>query len=468
VTTFAAIDVGSNATRFATLKVSECGVPEPLQLQRFSIRLGADVFAQGSLGPAIRATLREAFVTMAAAMRERGVTRYRAVATSAMRDAKNSAEVVAELTAASGLNLEIISGLEESELARDALVRAMGSVPAGAVIADLGGGSLELDRPGSKRGRSLPLGTVRLLQRFPHLRQPAAAAALEAVRAELRQDLARGWPRAPKTPVAVGTGGNLELLAQLVGDTRATMPQIVLPRLPEFLHTVAAMPVEERIAQYKLRPDRADLIVPATLVILALHDWLGLKTLVVPKTGLRDALLYAMATAAADSTAVSAGRPDGEKAWQRRSRRAERWLHPLFEKLTPLHGLFPAALVPLRVAHAAWAWGCHESPAAPLAPAREALTGNAALSPSVRALAQEILVTLDGPAAPHPPSPAAKLAALVRIADCAAASTGLPKFTVDLLVHPATLTLPVTLAMPPPERTYLGQVFDRPLILSDR
>ena len=117
----AAIDVGSNATRLTILQVDACGVERARIAHRYPMRLGGDVFAHGEVGPAMAEALVDTFVAIASLLDEREVVAYRAVATSAMREARNAAELVRRIFAASGITLEVISGAQEGRLAQTAL-----------------------------------------------------------------------------------------------------------------------------------------------------------------------------------------------------------------------------------------------------------------------------------------------------------------------------------------------------------
>ena len=156
----AAVDVGSNAIRLIVVEVV-AGGSRTLDEQRYALRLGSDVFACGRLSANTIAELQAIFSDIAARLARYGVTRYRAVATSALRDAQNASAVVEALRASSGVVLEVIDGNEEARLMRRALLRAVGEPPSGMLLIDLGGGSLELARGPLQRSVSLPFGTVR-------------------------------------------------------------------------------------------------------------------------------------------------------------------------------------------------------------------------------------------------------------------------------------------------------------------
>ncbi len=291
----AAVDVGSNAIRLAIARVGPAGLVLPAQTQRYALRLGADVFSGGRLRPATVRRLLEVFADIAARLER--IDCYRAVATSAMRDAENGAQIAALIRERSGVTLEVISGTEEGRLARAALVRAGGELPRGSLLVDLGGGSLELTKVGQRRGVSLPIGSVRLLRRHPWLGGRLSEAQLERARRLVVTELERRVPRPGRPRLAVGTGGALEILAKLA-PAAGKAPGIDLAALPALTAHLARLSPKERMRRYGLRQDRADVIVPAALCIEALSRRFALRTFVVPGTGLREGILHDLAAEA--------------------------------------------------------------------------------------------------------------------------------------------------------------------------
>ena len=350
--TYAAIDVGSNATRLSLQSVSANGVVSEAEFHRYPVRLGADVFATGSIGAVRGPQLLEACNGMAQLLASRGVSHYRAVATAAMRDAANGAQYVQQIKETYGIALEIIAGTEESRLSRSALLRAVGTVPADGILIDLGGGSLEIE-PVTGVGQSLPLGSVRLLEQQPALRKGVAPDTFAAIRAGIKAVLETHCPAPPPAPLAIGTGGNLDVLAHLLPVANLRMPSIDVAQLEPFTYAVAAMTLDERMRVYGVRPDRADLILPAVLIISALVQHFRLPTLVVPGTGLREALLHSLSAPVAPGSQARALAVDVH-ADVRHADVTATLAEQLFTGLAPLHGLWAPALQPLLSAIYAW------------------------------------------------------------------------------------------------------------------
>lgn len=162
----AAIDAGSNAVRLSIARAYSALDIEPLVNERYSLRLGEGVFVRHRFSEDILKKSVKAFRKLHEFMEEYGVTEYRAVATSATREAQNRKNFIRRIKQATGISLEVISAKEESRLGREAVIAAMGPEAQPRCIVDLGGGSLELSilRDHSiLAGAQLSVGTVRLL-----------------------------------------------------------------------------------------------------------------------------------------------------------------------------------------------------------------------------------------------------------------------------------------------------------------
>lgn len=325
----AAIDVGSSAVRLSLAEIDATGKPHTRVQQRLPVRLGRDVFAHGGGGAVGRELQRELLNALGRLVqlsaRHRAV-RVRAVATSALREARNATAVCAAVQRELGLRLEVLSGAEEATLSREALAAALAAqgctvAPAQRIYVDLGGGSLELADAAGAFATSLPLGTVRLLALVPGLAatQPVAPGPLAGLLTEVERRLAEALAGHAEALVAtasgpwalIGTGGNLEVMAQLApapGHGR----RVALEALWPLATRVAAIPLAERAARLGLRPDRSDLALPALLVVHALARRLTAQALWVPGSGLRDGLIAALAAElVAAATPHTGGTPRG-------------------------------------------------------------------------------------------------------------------------------------------------------------
>ncbi len=295
---FAAIDVGSNALRLVVVEAESAAGTVQLHGERAAVRLGRDVFLNGRLAPAALSQASEALRRFREILDLHKVDRYRAVATSAVREAENGSLLVERARREAGIELEIIEGVEEARLVRVAVVGRLDLRGRRALLLDLGGGSLELsvrDRGQLRASKSLPIGTVRLLEAFHGHGsgdgRNGAEIAREYVERQLREaEIEKGW-----FDVVVGTGGNFETLAQLCPAKPARDADgahaIDVAAVRAMLPRLAAMAPEERRAHYGLRPDRADVIVPAAEIVLAVADAFRIERIQAPGIGLKDGVL---------------------------------------------------------------------------------------------------------------------------------------------------------------------------------
>src|SRR5215813_12089149 len=162
----AAIDAGSNAVRLSVVRAHSAIDLEPLHDERYPLRLGESVFVRQRFTEDIFKKTAKAFAHFQEVLKEYGVTRYRAVATSATREAKNRDAFIHRVRQQSKIRLEIISSHEESRLGREAVFAALGPEAPLRCVIDLGGGSLEvsvLRDHAVVQAAQLPVGTVRLM-----------------------------------------------------------------------------------------------------------------------------------------------------------------------------------------------------------------------------------------------------------------------------------------------------------------
>ena len=196
----AAIDAGSNAVRLSISRAYSALDIEPLHTERYPLRLGENVFVRHRFTEDTRKKGVKAFRHLRQLMDEFDVTHYRAVATSALREARNRKAFTRRIKQKSRIALEVISGGEESRLGREAVIAALGPETPPRCIVDLGGGSLEISilRDHSiEYSAQLPLGTVRLMTtlNLPGVMRPAQA---EQVRRYVRALLESRLPSRPR------------------------------------------------------------------------------------------------------------------------------------------------------------------------------------------------------------------------------------------------------------------------------
>src|SRR6202048_453058 len=296
----AAIDAGSNAVRLSVARAYSALDIEPLHNERYSLRLGEGVFVRHRFSEDYYKKGVNAFRHCKEVMYEFGVTRYRAVATSASREARNRAAFVKQIKRKAGIALEVISGAEESRLGREAAIAALGPESPPRCIADLGGGSLEINilRDHTvEQNAQLPVGTVRLMStlNIPGVIRPAQA---EQVKRYVRALLESRLPSRPNLgeSIAVALGGNAETLMTVApGPRQHGVPTLQLSLLRERLDDILRRNVRERMNAYALRRARADVMGIAAITFVTLSRYLTLRTLSIPGVGIREGLLQEIA-----------------------------------------------------------------------------------------------------------------------------------------------------------------------------
>jgi exopolyphosphatase/guanosine-5'-triphosphate,3'-diphosphate pyrophosphatase len=296
---FAAADVGSNALRFQLAEVDEPGSYRIIEQEREPIRLGHQVFQTGLLSDeSIQSALQALQRFKKSADRYR-VREFKAVATSALREAANGEALIAKAQEA-GVPLEVISGEEEARLISLGIMTGLRfDVPLGLFV-DIGGGSLEVALANQTNTFclfSLPLGAVRLTERFLKSDPPAQKEVQSLLR--FLDDHLRATARRVKREkftMAFGSGGTLTALAEtdarLTGEARAG-PLAVLrrSRLKGLLDLLQSQPLTQRASLIAGDPKRADIIIAGGLALLALLNHLELDYIFVSSRGLRDGLI---------------------------------------------------------------------------------------------------------------------------------------------------------------------------------
>ncbi len=278
---FAGIDIGSNAVRLIVKDIkagesySDASVKKTAYL-RLPVRLGTDAFLTGRIGEEKTGMLVKAMGIYKQIMDFYEVTNYMAVATSAMRSAENSSEIIDNVRSNSGIEIQLIDGHQEAVLLYETN-RCNLSDNKVYLSADLGGGSLQLTLFKADNllwTHSYKIGTVRLLENIADISEfDALNLQLESLRKQYGDDLK-----------LIGVGGNINKVSSLLGENTVELKDI------EQLHAeLEPLSVKERMLKYTLREDRADVFVPAMSVYIKLMQKLQLKKILVPKIGLADA-----------------------------------------------------------------------------------------------------------------------------------------------------------------------------------
>jgi exopolyphosphatase / guanosine-5'-triphosphate,3'-diphosphate pyrophosphatase len=296
----AAIDAGSNAVRLSVARAYSALDIEPLHSERYSLRLGEGVFLRHRFSEETLQKGVKAFGHFREVMDEYGVTRYRAVGTSASREARNRELFLRTIKQRTGVRLEVISAGEESRLGREAVLAALGPEATPRCIVDLGGGSLEVSILRDhvvEHAAQLPAGTVRLMTTLgiPGVIQPPQA---EQVRRYVRALLESKLPARPNVgeSIAVALGGNAETLANVApGPRQHGLPTLELTLLRERLADILHRDLRDRMKAYAVRRDRADVMGIAAITLITLGRYLNIRSFSIPSVGIREALLLEIA-----------------------------------------------------------------------------------------------------------------------------------------------------------------------------
>jgi exopolyphosphatase/guanosine-5'-triphosphate,3'-diphosphate pyrophosphatase len=293
------VDTGSNAIRFLAAEFTAPDEYETLAYQRVPVRLGHQVFLTGRLAETAMEGAIQAFVSFREQMAELELDTFRAVATSAVREAKNGFEFVGRILEESSIHLEMISGFEEARLVHLAVGRKVELAGGKWILTDLGGGSVEVslvDDMGMLWSESHSMGSVRLLEQLSEAQ--AEPGSFRELLSEYVSTLRIPAPAQYWSPSGfVATGGNIEALAKLAGapqDDRG-VASLGVGELDTAMDLLSHLSFRERVEQLNLREDRADVILPAAMVYYHLARMAGVGTILVPGVGVKEGLLLDLA-----------------------------------------------------------------------------------------------------------------------------------------------------------------------------
>jgi exopolyphosphatase/guanosine-5'-triphosphate,3'-diphosphate pyrophosphatase len=281
----AAIDIGSNAARLLITEVSQDREGNPLfnklNLVRVPLRLGFDVFEKGEISKEKRGMVLQTMKAYGHLINAYGVKNVIACATSAMRDASNSSDLIRKVKLETGLEIEIISGDLEASLIYENHVAEHMDTEHSYLYIDVGGGSTELTFFADGKlvfKQSFNIGTIRLLKDM-----------VDEVKWDEMKDFIKLKTKGFKQITAIGTGGNINKVFSL--SKKKDGKPLNLELLKDYYKEIASFSLEDRINIYKLREDRADVIVPALQIYINVMRWADAEEIYVPKIGLADGLI---------------------------------------------------------------------------------------------------------------------------------------------------------------------------------
>lgn len=282
---FAAIDIGSNAVRLLFCNVYEDGnktLFKKAELIRVPIRLGEDSFLQGKISAKKTEKLVKAMTAFKNLIDVYDVVDYRACATSAMRDAINSADVVERVRREAGIKIEIIDGKTEADIIYSNHIEEHLDKSNNYLYIDIGGGSTEITLFSRNKvvvSQSCNIGTIRMLH--------------DQIDKEYWTNF-KNWVKEItkdyKPLIAIGSGGNINKLFKMIGRKPGKpIPTVKIRNLYEWLETYT---YEQRMQIFGLNPDRADVIIPASKILLTVLKKAEIEKVLVPQIGLSDGIVH--------------------------------------------------------------------------------------------------------------------------------------------------------------------------------
>ncbi|HEY9167935.1 MAG TPA: exopolyphosphatase [Lutibacter sp.] len=284
----AGIDIGSNAIRLLLVNVitEQNKIQEPSfkksALVRVPIRLGTDTFLNGKISDENIIRMIKAMEAFRLLMEVHGVQKYKACATSAMREAVNGIEVADEIFKKTSVKIDIIDGKKEAKIIFGTDLSTIITIQNSYLYVDVGGGSTELTLFSKGKiinSKSFKIGTLRLLddnKEFKNIWRN-----IELWVKDNTKDL--------KRISVIGSGGNINKIFKISG--RSIGKPLYLSYIKTQLELLSNLSYEERIMQLDLNPDRADVIIPATKIYLSIMEWSGANKIFVPKIGLADGIV---------------------------------------------------------------------------------------------------------------------------------------------------------------------------------
>lgn len=285
---YGAIDIGSNAVRLLIKKVSRkesTGEDKfsKILLLRVPLRLGFDVFEKGEISPVKEERMRRLMKAYRHLMKIYEVESFRACATSAMRDAKNGKAIIKKIRKTTGIHIEIIDGQEEAQMIYNNHVECREDQNGNYMYVDVGGGSTEINLLIDGKlvySKSFNIGTVRIL----------TGGVTEAAWHQMRDEISRVTKNHAEINI-IGSGGNINKLYRLIEKKDKKRKRIPIASLQNMYDKLKVLTPEARMETFNLKPDRADVIVPASEIFLCIAEVIHANYIYVPEIGLSDGII---------------------------------------------------------------------------------------------------------------------------------------------------------------------------------
>ena len=282
------IDIGSNAARLlivdVTLNKQRVAEYKKVNFARLPLRLGFDVFEHGKISQKKTLVIVNAMHMFKSMLTFYDVKHIRACATSAMRDAKNSNEIIKIVERETGIKIQVISGDEEAVLINENHIADNMDKEHGYLYVNVGGGSTDIifyvDGKMCYK-KSIDIGTIRILKNL------VTESHWNGLKTLLKTHVKSRLPI-----VAIGSGGNINKVFSL--SKKKEGKPLTLDVLKKYYDDFNSLSLEDRMQKYKLREDRADVILPALQIYMKVMQWSGVNEIYVPKIGLVDGLAHAL------------------------------------------------------------------------------------------------------------------------------------------------------------------------------
>ncbi|MCB0465587.1 MAG: rod shape-determining protein [Aequorivita sp.] len=285
---YGAVDIGSNAIRMLVMSVIEQEGMDTIfkktSLVRVPIRLGAEVFLDGKISESNVRRMIDSMTAFRLLMKTHNIKRFRACATSAMREASNGRLVAAQIEKESGLAINIIDGNDEAAIIASTDLKSLIQGDKVFLYVDVGGGSTEFTVFANGHvvaSKSFKLGTVRLLEDRVDER------IWEDVELWIKQET-KDYHKISM----IGSGGNINSIYKKSG--KKIGKPLSFFYLSSYYELIKSLSYEERITELDMNPDRADVVVPATRIYLSAMKWSKAKNVFVPKIGLSDGIVRSL------------------------------------------------------------------------------------------------------------------------------------------------------------------------------
>ena len=286
-TNYAAIDIGSNAVRLLIKGVENDFGEEvsfkKLILLRVALRLGFDVFTNGRISDDKAIKLKRLMKAFKLMMKVYDVKKFKACATSAMRDAVNGDKIIQKIEKSTGIEIEIIDGSKEANIIFNNHAQCHQDRSGNFLYVDVGGGSTELNMAVDGRlvwSKSYNIGTIRILTNRVG----------EGIKEKLDEDLKK-IAEEYQTINLIGSGGNINKLYKMVDKKDKKQKRIAVSCVKKIYEEMKVMSLEERMENYSMKVDRADVIVPACEIFLAISEAVKAQYIHVPTIGLSDGII---------------------------------------------------------------------------------------------------------------------------------------------------------------------------------